>query len=477
MLQKLNRTTAKAPQNRPIKVLQFGEGNFLRAFVDWMIDIMNERTEFNGAVQIIQPIAHGMGTLVNEQEGLYHVVLNGIKNQQPVSETRLITCVAGVINPYEQYQAFLKTAENPNLEFIISNTTEAGISFDAKDTSADVLPSSFPGKITVLLHHRFKFFNGAPDKGLILIPCELIDKNGTMLKQMVLKYADHWKLSTAFKEWINQNSIFCNTLVDRIVPGFPKENIAALQQQLGYEDNLVVTAEPFHLWVIEGPDSVRKKFPADQAGLDVKFVADQTPYRTRKVRILNGAHTAMVPVAYLRGLRTVMESVEDDYMRSFLQQVIYEEIIPTLDLPREELVEFADAVIERFQNPFIRHELISIALNSVSKFKVRVLPSLVEYTEINHKLPEKLVQALAALILFYKGTYNGTAIPLADTQEVLDFMNDAWKENDLKVAVTKILAHQAFWDVDLTLMNGLTERVIAAAVLLQITISGEAQNS
>jgi tagaturonate reductase len=468
MLKKLNRITTSSPQTRPIKVLQFGEGNFLRAFVDWMIDIMNERTNFNGAVQVIQPIEHGMANMVNAQDGLYHVILNGIKNGSPVTETRLIKSLEGVINPYDDYQTFLKTVENPDLEFIISNTTEAGISFDEKDTSLATIPSSFPGKVTALLHHRFVHFKGSPDKALILIPCELIDKNGTILKEMILKYAEYWQLSTEFKSWIINHTIFCNTLVDRIVPGFPKDKIATIQQQLGFEDNLVVTAEPFHLWVIEAPANVQQKFPADKAGLDVKFVANQAPYRTRKVRILNGAHTAMVPVAYLKGLRTVKDSVENSDVKDFLQKVVYEEIIPTLDLPKAELIEFADAVIERFQNPYIRHELISIALNSVSKFKVRVLPSLLKYIEINNRLPEKLTQSLAALILFYKGEFNGQPIPLADTKDVLDFMQDAWQKTSTSEVVTSILSNESFWETDLTKINGLVDKVTDSIIKLEI---------
>src|SRR6478609_5500042 len=382
-MKKLNRTTAELPQQRKVKVLQFGEGNFLRAFVDWVIDVMNEKTDFNGAVQIIQPIKQGMGAMVNAQDGLYHVVLNGIKNGSPSQETRLITCVEGVLNPFENLSAYLKAAENPDLKFILSNTTEAGIAFNAADTNASVLAETFPGKLTMLLYHRFTYFAGATEMGLIIMPCELIDKNGAALKSAILQYVAHWNLPDAFKHWINTSNTFCNTLVDRIVPGFPKDTIKEIQQATGYEDNLVVMAEPFHLWVIEAGDAVRNAFPADKAGLQVKFVKDMAPYRTRKVRILNGAHTALVPVAYLNGLRTVKESVEDAITGKFIHDVIFDEIIPTLDLSKDELQQFANDVIERFKNPFIRHELSSIALNSVSKYTVRVLPSVLKYYEIN----------------------------------------------------------------------------------------------
>lgn len=460
MLQKLNRQTAHTPQTRPVKVLQFGEGNFLRAFVDWIIDILNEKAEFNGAVEIVQPISKGMAKMVNDQDGLYHVVLNGLQQGKTISETRLITSVTGAFNPYEDFSRFLKTAENPELKFIISNTTEAGITFNPNDTDMAVLADSFPAKVTQLLYHRFQHYKGAADKGLILIPCELIEKNGDTLKQTILQYISLWNLSDDFKNWVNTANAFCNTLVDRIVPGFPKDTIQEIQQSVGYEDTLIVTAEPFHLWVIEATDAVRSAFPAEKTNLHVKFVKDLTPYRTRKVRILNGAHTALVPVAYLRGLRTVRESVEDQYAGDFIRKAIFEEIIPTLDLSKEELQQFANDVIERFQNPFIRHELISIALNSVSKYKVRVLPSVLEYHKRTGKLPEKLLHSLAALIRFYKGDARGENIPVNDTPEILDFFKNAWATNNPVQVVKATLSNKAFWDQDLTLVDGLENKVL-----------------
>ncbi|MBX2966314.1 MAG: tagaturonate reductase [Cyclobacteriaceae bacterium] len=459
-MKKLNRQNAGITQQHPVKILQFGEGNFLRAFVDWMVDVMNEHAGFNGSVQIIQPLAGGMGSLINEQDGLYHVILNGIRNGKSFSETRLITCVTGVVNPYEDFRGFLKTAENPDLKFVISNTTEAGIAFDENDKSVEVLPRSFPGKLTLLLHHRFQFFNGDPQKALTLIPCELIDKNGTELKKVILQYIQLWNLPGDFRQWIENHTTFCNTLVDRIVPGFPKETIGEIQQQLGYEDNLIVTAEPFHLWVIEAPERLRELLPAHKAGLDVKFVSDQSPYRTRKVRILNGAHTAMVPVAYLHGVRTVREAVDDTYIGRFIRETIAEEIIPTLDLPDDELKQFANDVIERFQNPFIKHELITIALNSISKYKVRVLPSVLEYINRKKTLPKRLVHSLAALICFYKGTWNNVSIPLNDSPEVLNFAKETWSSSSIQEIATKFLSNISFWDQDLTKINGLTDLVV-----------------
>lgn len=465
MLKKLNRTSANQPQKRPVKILQFGEGNFLRAFADWMVDIANERTDFNGAVQIVQPIAQGLGEKLNAQDGLYHVALNGIQQGQAGRDIRLVTCVSGAINPYENYAAFLQTAENADLRFILSNTTEAGITFDEKDALQHAPAGTFPGKLTAWLYHRYQFFKGDKTRTVTLLPCELIEKNGETLRQMIFQYIGHWNLPEGFKKWIADETLFCNTLVDRIVPGFPKDDIAEISAQTGYDDGLVVMAEPFHLWVIEpsgNADAIaalRKELPLERADLQVKFVQDLAPYRTRKVRILNGAHTAMVPVAYLRGLRTVREAVEDSYTGEFIRKAIEEEIIPTLDLSRQELQKFSDDVIERFQNPFIRHELMSIALNSISKFQVRVLPSLLEYVRRTGKLPENLVHSLAALIVFYKGEWKGERIALNDTPAVLDFFKSAWSQNDLSAVVQNVLSNTDLWKTDLTKIDELANAV------------------
>jgi tagaturonate reductase len=365
------------------------------------------------------------------------------------SEERLITCVSHVTNPYNDFERFLKCAENSDLKFIVSNTTEAGIYFDETDQDPTKLAESFPGKLTQFLYRRFKFFKGDDEKGLIFLPCELIEKNGDSLRKSMISYCDLWKLPSDFKDWIMVRNIFCNTLVDRIVPGFPKETIYEIQQTLGYEDNLVVQAEPFHLWVIEGPKIVEQLLPTQQAGLQVKFTDDLTPYRTRKVRILNGAHTTLVAVAYLAGLRLVKEAVHDDSIGAYIRNCIFKEIIPTLELPEDELIQFANDVIERFQNPFIKHELISIALNSISKFKVRVLPSILEYKKRTGQVPEGLLYSLAALIRFYKGDWQGQSIPLNDSPEVLEFFREAWKETDLEVIVRNVLSNESFWGQDL----------------------------
>jgi tagaturonate reductase len=466
MLNALNRTTAKKPQTHPVKVLQFGKGNFLRAFADWMIDIANETQNFNGAVQIVQVNAQATDERFSDQEGLYHVVLNGVRQGKPVSETRLITCVAGVINPFEDYRAYLRTGENADLAFIISNTTEAGIEFRESDKSSDELSETFPGKLTALLYQRYRFFEGDKKKGLTILPCELIEKNGERLRDKVFEYIGHWNLGDDFRTWIADHNLFCNTLVDRIVPGFPKETIHDIWRTTGYEDHLVVTAEPFHIWVIEPKllpgmslEKLRKSLPFEAAGFAVKFTEDLAPYRTSKVRILNGAHTSMVPVGYLRGLRTVREVIEDPFTGDFVRKAISEEIIPTLDLSKEELEKFAEDTIERFQNPFIRHELRSIALNSISKFGVRVLPTILDYLHRKQQLPDRLLYSFAALILFYRGGWKGETLPLNDTPAVLKFFKQAWSHNDASTVVSLVLSNENLWGSDLTKINGFGKAV------------------
>lgn len=466
MLKKLNRTTAQAPQRFPVKILQFGKGNFLRAFADWMVDIANEKTGFNGAVEIIQTNSRDNDIRFHEQQGLFHVVTRGLRQGTVVNEVRLITCVTGVINPYEDYAAYLRTGENPDLEFIISNTTEAGIEFNADDRDPQRPASSFPGKLAALLYHRFKSLGSGIHKPLIVLPCELIERNGEILGDIVLQYARHWNLPPEFTSFIENEVRFCNTLVDRIVPGFPRDTAAELWDETGFEDPLLVASEPYHLWFIQAPQiaglnghDLQVRLPLEDAGLNVKIVSDLAPYRTRKVRILNGAHTAMVPVAYLRGLRTVREAVEDPFTGNFVREAIEEEIIPTLDLPVKELREFSSDVIERFRNPFIQHELSSIALNCISKFQVRVLPSILEYFERRRQLPARLLYSLAALILFYRGTWKGDATPIKDRPEVLAFFKDVWTDADFSRVAKLVLSNTDLWKTDLNAIDGLAGEV------------------
>ena len=454
----LNRNTVQADSFTE-RILQFGEGNFLRAFANWMIHEMNHQANFDAGAVVIQPIAKGLIKTLNDQDGLYTLYMNGIKNGEVLSERKVVDCIQRGINPYEDYDAYLANAENPNLRFVISNTTEAGISYNPKDNLEDAPQASFPGKLTALLYKRFHFFNGASEKGLIVIPCELIDRNGDNLKKIVLQYATDWNLGKGFVSWINNDNIFCNTLVDRIVPGYPRDKIDTITEELGYIDNLVVEGEQFHLWVIEAPESVKKEIPAKTCGLNIVFTNNMEPYRTRKVRILNGAHTSLVPVSYLYGIDKVRESLEDQVVGKFIQDVIFEEICHTLDLPEQELKQFSNAVLERFRNPYLEHDLISISLNSISKYKTRVLPSVLEYIKRENALPKRLLFSLAALIAFYRGDRNGVNIPLKYDQSVLDFFAAQWVAFDVKAIAKATLRNVDFWGQDLTQFNGLLEEV------------------
>ncbi len=460
----LNKKLFAGHHNYPEKVLQFGEGNFLRCFVDWMFHQLNKSGDFNGSVVVVQPIEKGMVNLLNEQDGLYTVYLRGLKNGKAESTHEAVDVISRGINPYEDFNAYLQTAENPSMRYVISNTTEAGIAYSEDDQPTGAPPSSFPAKLAVWLHHRYKTFGGDAAKGVHIIPCELIEKNGDKLKKVLLQLAERWQYEQGFLDWLQSTCTFSNTLVDRIVPGYPRERMAEITEELGYEDKQVVEGEPFHLWVIEAPESLQEELPFPSIGLDVLYVKDITPYRTRKVRILNGAHTTLVPVAYLYGIDTVREAVEDPVVGGFLREAIFEEIIPTLDLLKEELEQFAAEVIDRFRNPYIKHQLMSIALNSWSKFETRVLPSILEFKKRTGAIPQRLAFSLAATIAFYKGKRGEETIALNDDAAILALLQEAWEVADgskasIKAVVTKVLGYGKNWKMDLNTVDGLNEAV------------------
>lgn len=460
-------------ETMPERIIQFGEGNFLRAFIDWMVDEMNRQGLFLGRTIVVQPIPHGLVDALNQQDGLYTLLLRGLIEGKIKEEKRIITSVSRGINPYEDWQGFLKCAAQPELRFMVSNTTEAGIAYVKEDMPIDTCPESFPAKVTSFLYARFKAFDGSSDRGMIILPCELIDRNGDSLKEIVLRYAEEWALGSEFSNWIKEHNHFLNTLVDRIVTGYPGDEIEELNRELGYEDRLLDTGEPFHLWVIEGDKSLSKEIPLTEAGLNVVWTDDLTPYRTRKVRILNGTHTMTALMAYLYGLDTVRQCIEDDVVLSYMKKGLYEEILPILDFPQEDKQEFADAVLERFKNPFIEHNLLSISLNSVSKWKVRVLPSLLENLSLMDSLPEVLTFSLASLLIFYRGAQiqdealigerMGNQYRIQDDRDVLEFFQDLWtdydKGGDLVLLCTKALGQKDFWDMDLNELPGMTQKV------------------
>ena len=460
-MKKLNRINTGLEKLQPIKVVQFGEGNFLRAFVDYAFQRLNKEVDFNAGIAMVQPLKDGMVNMINDQDGLYTLFMNGIKKGEKIQNIELISNIVKAINPYSNFADYLALAKEEELQFIVSNTTEAGIEFIESDTPDMQPPVSFPAKLTVLLYERFKHFDGDTAKALTIIPCELIDYNSETLKKYILQYCDLWQLGAEFKTWVSDSCTYHSTLVDRIVPGYPRAEIEEYNNKLEYQDNLIVAAEPFFLWAIEGGDALKQKLPFHKTNLNVKIVDDIRPFKMIKVRILNGAHTSIVPFSLLYGNKLVMETVNGDFTGPFVNSVIGE-ISETLDMDKNEILAYTEEVMDRFKNPFIKHALADIALNSISKFKVRVLPSLLGYYNANKKLPTNLTFSLACLIQFYKGTWNNEALPVKDTPEIMEAFKVAWQLETLDLVVAKVLANTEFWGEDLTKIEGLSEAIVFA---------------
>ena len=435
-----------------------------------MIDKANRDGIYQGSIVLCQPIAQGLKDMINAQDGVYTLAMRGAENGQPVENIEVITSVSRCINPYENYEDLMEIARSADLEVVVSNTTEAGIAYHAGDKLTDRPPVSFPAKVTAFLYERYKAFHGDPEKGLLFLPVELIDNNGAELKRIVLQYAQEWDLGQEFTDWINTANAFTSTLVDRIVTGYPRDEVSYFEEKLGYKDNIIDTSELFNLWVIEGDKKWADKLPVHKTDANVIWTDDVKPYKKRKVRILNGAHTSTVLAAYLAGFDIVGDFMKDDTVRTFMNNVIYQEVIPTLDLPKEELESFAAAVNDRFANPYIKHKLLDIALNSCSKFNARCLPSLLGYVEEKGVLPKCLTFSLAAFIKFYQGewkdgVYTGTRkddtqYPLRDDESVIRFFADAWSGNDAEGTAAAVLSNKDFWSgKDLTEVPGLKDAV------------------
>ncbi len=452
---------------RPIKVLQFGEGVFLRAFVDYMIDIANENSEFNGDIVIVKPIEAGTLEGFAQQECQYTVKLRGIVNDEVKSISRIVTSVTDAVDAYKEYEKYAAFAKLPTLRFLVSNITD-GIVYDATDRIEYNPPKTYPGKLTKFLYERYQHFHGATDKGLIILPVELVEDNGKCLKECVLKLAKLWKLEEDFLEWIHEACIFTSTLIDRIVSGYPKDEEEEFFKEFGYQDKLMVTGEPFALWVIESEVDLGNEFPLPKAGLPVVFTDNQKPYKLRKARILNGAHTSFALASYLCGNDIVLESMDDVLIRNFIKYSIYDEIIPTLALPKQELLEFADTVLARFSNPYVKHSHLAIATNSISKWNIRCLPSFLGYIDRTGKAPDCLSFSLAAMLAFYTGTkrkdqgyigHRGQEVyQIEDDAPILDFFA-ANSSKDTAQYVHAVLQKEEFWGKDLSTYEGVEEKV------------------
>ncbi|HCH29521.1 MAG TPA: tagaturonate reductase [Ruminococcaceae bacterium] len=461
-------------KNAPEKVLQFGEGNFLRAFVDYWFDLANEKADWNGKCVLVQPIAPGLAKMINEQEGLYTLYLRGSENGQKVDDKRVISSVSRCLNPYEKadYEKMMDVAASDDLEIIVSNTTEAGIVYDPACQQNDCPPSSFPAKLTQVLYHRYK----AGKKGIIMLACELIDNNGKELLKCVNQYIDQWGLEDGFKKYVNEDCTFCGSLVDRIVPGRirdPKE-VAELEEKHGYADPLLDVGEVFGVWVIEGDTKLNDILPFRKAGLEdhVFVTPDMSPYKKRKVRILNGAHTGFVLGAYLAGFDIVRDCMHDETILGYMNKMLLQEVVPILPLDQDDCKKFAAAVEDRFNNPFVNHELMSISLNSTSKWRARNMPSFLEYVGKNGKLPTCLTMSFAAYIAFYSNDVQeltdkglvckrakGNEYTVSDDRWVLEFYNEH-KNDDVPTLVHAIMTNEQMWGQDLTKVPGFEEATV-----------------
>ena len=464
-MEQLNSKIHAKPERR-IKIMQFGEGNFLRAFVEWILQDLNDKGAIDADVVVVQPMPFGRVKELAEQDGLYTLRLEGIDKGERVRKSEIIDVIGDLVNPFTDYQKFLAYGESEDLQIVISNTTEAGIALDPSDTDFSQCPKSFPGKLLALLKRRYDKFGGDFSKGLAIVPCELIDNNGDELYRVLIELAKINGMDEKFVEWMQKANHFTSTLVDRIVPGYPKAEIPDIQKETGYIDNNVVKGEIFHLWVLKKEPFVQKVLPADSTGPNVIFADDIKPYKQRKVKILNGSHTALVPVAYLCGIDTVGESMADPTIGRYVHDFIFDEVNPTIDLPQDQMTDFANSVIERYKNPFIRHELMSIALNSTTKFRTRLLPTLLDYVRIKGKLPAHLIFSFAALVEFHKGKRGTEDIALKDDPALLAHWKQMWAEfnGDYLALAKRALDWPEAWGMDMNAVHPDIAAKVAAAL-------------
>lgn len=450
----------------PQKVLQFGEGNFLRAFFDFIVQKLNENDLFGGSVVMVKPTSSKQRPDFQNQNCRYFVFERGLENGTTVDRNTAVTSVSCFLSAYDDAQKLLEVAKSPDLTVIVSNTTEAGIVYVSGENFSDFPNVSYPAKLCRLLFERFSSLG--KDNAPLILPVELIEDNGAVLKKIVLKYAGDWGLGDDFINYVRDDCKFCSTLVDRIVTGFPQNDAQYLFEKIGCKDNLAVACEPYISWVIEGREEWKNIFPAHKLFDSVKWVDSISPYRERKVKILNGAHTMSVLAAYLCGFKIVRDMMNDDDFSLYLNTAVDNEIIPTIDMEKSELENFKNSVFERFCNPFIDHKLLDISLNSVSKFRARCLDSILQYTSKFGTAPKLLSFAFASLIKFYDGTFNengeftaksdfGSYI-VRDSKEVLSQFEYAHKTDD---PVYEILKNENLWGNDLTKVSDLYSKVSA----------------
>ena len=454
---------------RPVRILQIGGGNFLRGFFDWMVDVANEKGLTDSGIAIMQTVGTDLAAALAAQDMLYTVLVRGMQDGREIDERRIVSSVSDAFSAADAWDRALAYAADPALEIIVSNTTESGIVDVEEPPPGDAAPTSFPAKLAALLEARFRALGG--DGELLVVPCELIPRNGRTLKRIVAAHARRWQFGDDFLAWLERDVPFVDTLVDRIVPGYPSRDIEALQAAWGTRDPLAVAAEPFHLLVVEAPAALERRLPLRQAGLNVVWTDDLEPYRVRKVRILNGAHSATALAAFLAGLDTVKSIIDDPQFAAFLRRVLDDEIVPFLPLDAAECGSYAQSVLERFANPFVQHDLIAISLNSTSKWKVRILPSIKAALAARGALPSGLVFSLAALIRFIRGGPGeaGRDYPVRDDRSAMEAINAAWRRHgsDMAALTREVLAHSAIWGEDLNAIVGLAEHTARDLALIE----------
>lgn len=435
-----------------IKIAQFGEGNFLRAFADYYFDVLNEEGGCY-SVSIIKPREHGSLDAFSRQNNAFHIVTRGMESGKPVEKICKISVVKEAFK-YSDNESLERLALSKELKIVISNTTEAGIYFSDKDDFRDLTYCSFPAKLTAFLYKRFL---GGMD-GVYILPTELIDDNAGKLKECVKKYIGLWNLPKEFEDWNESKNYYCNTLVDRIVSGFPNNEEERFGAILGERDELLTVAEPFGLWVIENKGDISELIREGKHGTEVILTDDIDFYKKRKVRVLNGSHTNMVFAALRSGAKTVFDAMNDGKLRAFVEETLRDEIVPFVASDAQKTKGFAAEVLERFSNPYLNHLLLSITLYSISKWKARILPSFLDYFEKNNKIPPNLTIGLSYLIYTYRTVYkkgdgyffdiNGQTFEIKDEKSYLDFF----------IAGGDFLSEK-LWGMDLNAFSGLREAI------------------
>lgn len=454
----------------PEKILQFGTGVLLRGLVDYLVDKANKKGVFKGRIVVVKS-TDGPTTEFTAQDNLFTAHIKGVSQGELINQTLVNASISRVLQSNADWDKVLETIHQPELQVIVSNTTEVGIQYAEENITTGV-PASFPGKLLAVLWERYQYFKGKPGAGFVIVPTELVVDNGRKLQEIVLRLAAYNKLPEAFTQWVETNNHFCNSLVDRIVPGKPRD-LEELQQQAGYTDGLWIDVEPFLLWAIEGEEHIRQVLSFHQADKRMLIEPSITPYREQKLRILNGSHTISVPLAFLGGLNTVYECMEHPYMGSFFRTVVMEEILPTIQDVCPQADTFAQDVLDRFANPYIAHKLISITFQESSKMNARNVRTLVRYYERRHMLPPAMSLGFAAMLLFLRpvkeegGKYYGER----GTEQYLITDDNAaifaayWKNvatgDNAGVAslVQQICADNRLWESDLSQLPGFVDTV------------------